>query len=112
MGQQVREEPEVQAMLEKYKEINSDNPYIKGYRIQIIVSSERQRLESTQRKFNQLFPEMGSDWNFVRPYYKLKTGAFRSKLDALPTLMRIKKHFSGAIEVIDDIDSKDLLKVE
>lgn len=111
-GQEVREEPEVQRMLETFQELNAKNPTIRGYRIQIIVSSERQKLESTQRKFNRLYPELGSDWSYVRPYYKLKTGAFRSKLDALPTLIKIKKHFSGAIEVIDDIDSKELLKDE
>lgn len=112
IAQEVREEPAIQEMYRKYIKINDAKPTIQGYRIQIFVSSERQRLESAQRRFNRLFPEMRSEWTYVRPYYKLQTGAFRSKLDALPTLMRIKKQFSGAIEVVDELDSDELLKLE
>lgn len=62
---------------------NRSDPRIEGWRVQIMASTDRTQVEEGRNRFRQLYPEVAADWIQEKPYYKLRVGAFRSKLEAL-----------------------------
>ena len=71
------------AMLEQYARQNQDpDRKIDGYRVQLLATTDRLKLEETQRKFGSDFPEHPTDWSHEPPYYKLRTGAFTDRARA------------------------------
>ena len=66
-------------------------------------------MENALTKFRNLYPEMNSDWEHKIPYYLVKVGAFKEKLDYQGFLIEIKKDFPGAIPIAAEIREEELL---
>ena len=98
-------------MLEAYTARNSDDSRkLKGYRIQVISTTDRLRLEEAERKFRAAYPEYAADWSHEPPYYKLRTGAFTERDRATAFLYRIKRTFPSAYPaMVKDIRPSELL---
>ena len=99
------------AMLEVYRAQNADDGRrLDGYRIQLIATTDRLKLEEAERKFRRAYPEYPVDWNHEPPYYKLRTGAFTERERATAFLHRIKRHFPSAYPaMVKDIRPSELL---
>lgn len=108
-GIRVREHDGIQALLSSYIQHHQQNDKIKGYRVQIIATDDRRKMENALYKFRNIFPEINSDWEHNVPYYQVKVGAFKDKLDYQGFLIDIKKDFPGAIPIVADIREEELL---
>jgi hypothetical protein len=108
-GIQITEHDGVQQLMSHYKNHHHQINSVKGYRIQIITTDDRLKMENALYKFRNLYPEMNSDWEHKIPYYLVKVGAFKEKLDYQGFLIEIKKDFPGAIPIIADIREEELL---
>lgn len=108
-GIQITEHDGVQQLMSHYKSHHQQTNSVKGYRIQIITTDDRLKMENALYKFRNLYPEMNSDWEHKIPYYLVKVGAFKEKLDYQGFLIEIKKDFPGAIPIIADIREEELL---
>jgi len=108
-GIQIREHDGVQQLMSQYKNYHKETSTIKGYRIQIVTTDDRFKMEKALSKFRNLYPEMNSDWEHKIPYYLVKVGAFKEKLDYQGFLIEIKKDFPGAIPIVADIREEELL---
>ncbi|NNE30642.1 MAG: SPOR domain-containing protein [Saprospiraceae bacterium] len=99
LGQSVtiQEDPEVESMLTRYVQANKEKPGIEGWRIQILSTSDRARMEKARADFRAYFPGLSVDWVHVKPNYKLRAGAYLTKLDCNQDLDRIKRKFPSAI---------------
>ena len=99
------------AMLEAYRAENADDSRrLEGFRIQVIATTDRLRLEEAERKFRRAYPEYPVDWNHEPPYYKLRTGAFTERERATAFLYRIKRTFPSAYPaMVKDIRPSELL---
>ena len=99
------------AMLDVYAANNRDpNRRIEGYRVQLLATTDRLKLEDTQRKFESTFPEYPTDWSHEPPYYKLRTGAFTDRSRATSFLTTIRRTYPGAyVAVVRDIQPTELL---
>lgn len=91
----------VNQMVERYIEIQKTTPTVTGWRIQLLATTDRQEMESTLYRFQVLYPFIKVDWEHVQPYYKVKAGAFQTKLDAYRILYLIKRDYPGAYPAID-----------
>jgi hypothetical protein len=91
----------VNQMVERYTEIQKTTPTVKGWRIQLLATTDRQEMESTLYRFQGLYPYIKVDWEHVQPYYKIRAGAFQSKLEAYRILYLIKRDYPGAYPIID-----------
>lgn len=98
-------------MLEVYAARNGDDSRrLSGYRIQVISTTDRLRLEEAERKFRAAYPEYAADWTHDPPYYKLRTGAFTERDRATAFLYRIKREFPSAYPaMVKDIRPSELL---
>lgn len=108
-GQSLTEEPGVAYMMKRFVEINRDRTEFMGYRIQIMFSSDRQRMDKELSRFRINFPTEKAEWTYSRPYYKVYTGAYMTKTDVQMALLRFRKHFPGAIEYQDEISISEFL---
>jgi len=97
-------------MLDKYAEINRDPTLrLNGYRVQILATTDRLKLEEAKSKFERLYP-YAADWKHEPPYYKLRTGAFVDRAKATAFLYKVKRNFPSAYPaIVKDIRPSELL---
>lgn len=102
--------PTVDRLMKTWVDNNKATPTIKGWRIQILASTDRMRIESALSQFRFQYPNLPADWVHQKPYYKLQAGAYLSRRDALSTLYVIKRDYPGAYLVqTTDIKPQELL---
>jgi len=108
----VNEDPVIAEMMEKYQRWNEEEDKIQGWRIQIINTDDRRKMEKALADFRTNFPDIKYvKWRQVSPYYKVIIGAYESKLDVLAFIQKVKEHFPSAIPIIEKIRKKELLNM-
>jgi hypothetical protein len=100
---------EVQQMMEKFIHKNKNNQYLRAWRVQIISTDDRRIMESEREKFTKLFPEMKTEWRHVSPFFQVRAGAFRNKMQLMPFLMDLREIFPLATAVQEDIKIQEFL---
>ncbi len=68
--------------------------------------------EQANELFQFLYPETPTYLSYDAPYYKLKAGNFRTRLEASAFLARIQNDYPNAFVVRDVLDIKHLLQME
>ncbi len=91
------------SLIEKVKETNSIHKTIKGYRIQLFSGTERNNANEVKTRFLKLYPEFNAYLLYNQPYYKIRVGDFRTRLDAEVACQKIKNVFDECIIVSDNI---------
>ena len=94
---QISEDPSVTSLVQKHKDQNRMSATIPGWRIQLLATTDRRKVENEESKFIQRYPLIQVDWEHSKPYYKLKAGAFATRLDATRLLKELKKDYSSAL---------------
>ena len=108
----VNMDPMIGDMLKQYTANNQSKNTVDGWRVQILATTDRQRLESVQQSFRYHYPNIPVDWEHDRPYYKLQAGAFRTKRDALRLKYILSREYEGLYLVRDaSIAKAELLNV-
>ena len=96
----------IEWLLEQHKLINASKG-VPGFRVQIYAdlgTRSKQRTEEVQEEFDELYPEVGSYLIYEEPYFKLRVGNFRTRLDAKRFLESISSDFEYAFIVPDEIE--------
>lgn len=104
-------QPEVEELLKTHIENNRQQEEWKGYRVQILATTDRMKMEEEKTRFENYFAgEFPLNWIHEKPWYKLRAGAFLSKLDAQRTLFRLKERYPGAyLTEVENIEPNELL---
>lgn len=98
------------SMMDRYAELNKSRSRIGGWRVQILATPDRQRLESVKQSFQYRYPSIPVSWEHSAPYYKLRAGAFATKLEALRLKYILQKDYPGIYLVKDDaISPRELI---
>lgn len=105
----VVEDDQVSQMLRNYQSNERAETTIKGYRIQIITTPDRRKMESTRAKFTSMYPNVRMEWEHVSPYYQVRVGAYETKMDLMDFMIDLKKQFRDAIPVVSDIEKNELV---
>ena len=106
----VNEDYPVKLIFQQYVALNKTTASVKGWRIQLIATTDRRKVEEAKENFMTLYPGVNVDWQHDKPYYKLRAGAFLHKLDALRALQKLKLDFPGAYPANDNnIQPRELL---
>lgn len=104
-------DPSIAALMKRYVDANKSTKTIAGWRIQIMATTDRQRVEDALKKFESLYPNVSADWVQSKPYYKLRAGAFTSKRDAIAAQYLLKADYPTAYPVQDsEIKPEELIK--
>lgn len=107
----LNEDPAVTALVRAWVNNNRAGQGIQGWRVQLMASTDRQQVENGLTRFRTYFPEVAANWVHEKPYYKLRVGAFRSRLEALAFIGgELNGLFPGAYPAIDNnISPRDFL---
>ncbi len=108
---QLNEDTGAANVFQAWVRANRANPRISGWRVQLMSTTDGQKIEEAKTRFRLLFPDVPADWVHERPYYKLRVGAFRSRAEALAFISdTLRDSYPGAYPAQDDnIHPRDFL---
>jgi len=93
---------EVRMLMDRYGAENRMSEFVEGWRIQIVSSTDRRKIEEVKSSFIQKFPNIPIRMEHTPPYYKIRAGAFTTKIDAMGLLYTIKQEVPGAYPTKDN----------
>lgn len=103
----VVQDSRIDSLLAKYIEVNEINSGIEGWRIEIFFeagnNSKTQAMEA-RSVFIEKYSDMPSYLMFQQPYYKVRAGDFRTKVEAVKFLKEIESDYPNAFVVNDEIN--------
>lgn len=105
----IKETSSIVQLMRSYKTAKQSETTIKAWRIQIITTDDRRKMEQARYKFRSLYPDIKSSWVHESPYYKVKVGAYKTKIELQGFLMELKGHFRGVIPIVEQIKKEDLI---
>lgn len=105
----ITEDTNVSSLLQRHLDQNRMSTSISGWRIQLMATADRRKVEKEEANFTQKHPTIRVNWEHAKPYYKLKAGAFATKLDATRTLKELKKDYPSAILTKSDVFISEVL---
>lgn len=109
-GIQVTEHGNIRTVMNQYINQNKTDPTVEGWRIQIISTDDRRKMESFKAKFEQAYPGMFLEWEHRNPWYLVKVGAFKTKLELQAFIQELKDDFPQAIPIKDQVSKAELIR--
>lgn len=92
----LNEQPEVTQLMDRYVSYNRQNPEVNGWRIQILATTDRAKMEQEFNRFKSIYPTIPVTWTNERPYYKISAGAFLDKLGAIRLINQLSRDYRDA----------------
>jgi len=106
----IQEDSSISSMMQKFVSANQGEQTIRGWRIQIITTDDRRKMERARSKFLGMYPQIKLNWEHVSPYYKVQIGAYENRMALQPFLLELKREFTSAIPVMDDVQKSELIE--
>lgn len=94
----------VDVLLQKKLELDQQKPSIQGFRVQLYYGGNRNEALELKSKFAQLHPDVESYLIYQQPYFRLRVGDFRSRLEAYKLMKKVEKEFPSVFIVNDEIN--------
>jgi len=79
-----------------------------GYRVQIYSGNKRQPANQARSTFSKIYKKKKAHMDYEQPYYKVRVGDFKTKIEALNFKNDLTKHFPNCFIVKDEIDVKEI----
>ena len=104
----IEKDPRIDLLIKKQVQINEETTRdsrrsVPGYRIQVINSSDRNKVFSIKTTVYQKYPELKPYLMYQPPNYKLKLGNFKTAEEAQPYLDQLIKLFPTGVYIVHDI---------
>ena len=102
----LNQDSKIDALIQKQKELYSIDSSSNGYRIHIFMEIGNEALkqaETMKRNFEAAFPDIPVYLTYAEPYFRLRAGDFRNRVEAEKCLRRIKPQFREAFVTSDII---------
>ncbi len=97
-------DPKLEKIIEQRNALLKENPVLAGYRVQIYFGSNRIEAQEARSKFASLYPDIDTYLIYQQPYFKLRAGDFRTRLEAYKLFQNIQKEFKSVFIVNDEIN--------
>lgn len=107
----IKEDEKVAALLDLFQTTNETTTKVEGWRVQILATTDRRRLETVESEFKANYPSVPVDWVHANPYYKLRAGAFQTKQEAERLKYTLSEQFAGVYLVKDEVEESELLRM-
>ena len=102
----VKQDAAISGLLYQYKEYNRKREFAEGFRIQITYTDVRDEVYKSKGAMYKEFPDLSSYVEYEQPYYKLRLGDFKSRLEATYFLQQVVTLYPAAFIVRDKIKIK------
>ncbi len=101
----------IDLLIDKHRYLNRHQSTLEGWRIQIFFDSganSKRRATEAQKRFSDRYAATKAYLSFKEPYYRVRVGDFRSRLEAEGFLNNIRNDYPNAFTVSDMIDPPPL----
>lgn len=92
------------SLIEKNKNLNKIKNAMDGFRIQLFSGTERNNANQLKAKFLAAYPDVPAYLIYQQPYFKLRVGDFRNRMEAQNLFYNLNSEFNQAIIVADKIN--------
>jgi hypothetical protein len=102
----VEQDSRIETLISKQHTLYSLDSSFNGYRIHIFMEIGNEALDhakAVKSKFERSFPDIPIYLTYVEPYFRLRAGNFRNRVEAEKCLRRIKPKFKEAFVTADMI---------
>lgn len=102
----VSQDSRIESLISKQRSLYNVDSSFSGYRIHIFMEIGNDALknaEQTKRRFENAFPDIPIYLTYVEPYFRLRAGNFRNRVEAEQCLRRVKPRFKEAFVTADMI---------
>jgi len=100
----------IDSLVRKYERILKEKNGIDGWRVQLKFNAKEAEILQLKLKFIRLYPNIPVLLEYEEPYYRIRVGNCRTKLEAIKIKHTIKKHFPDAYPVPEIINFYQLKK--
>lgn len=107
----VKQGEKIAWLLQAHRHAVSQQPGMQGYRVHLYMDSgNRARLNTQNEKadFQKKYPDVDAYIVYDEPYFKLRAGDFRTRVDARRFLEKIRSDYSAAYIVVDRVNPPEL----
>ena len=104
---EIIQDKKVDLLVDKYIFLNRHQFTLSGWRIQIFFdagANSKRKATEVLKQFNENYPESQAYLSFKEPYYRVRVGDFRSRLEAEGFLKKIKPQYPNAFATSDLIN--------
>ncbi|HOP14280.1 SPOR domain-containing protein [Lentimicrobium sp.] len=101
----------IDLLIEKHKYLNRHQSTLDGWRVQIFFDSgtnSKRKATDALNRFSSRYHETKAYLSFKEPYYRVRVGDFRTRLEAEGFLHNIKADYPNAFTVSDKINPPPL----
>lgn len=91
-----------QAILNKRAAITTRNGLYKGYRLQVLVTNDRNLAFTTKAKLLTNYPTHKAYILFQSPNFKVRFGNFLKKAEAIEMRKKLSKEFPQGVFIVDE----------
>ena len=98
----------INTLVREYENILKAKNGVEGWRVQIMFKSKKEDLKQLKIAFIKLYPEIPAYLEYKAPYYRLRVGNCKTKLEAIKIKQEISKKFPGAYPVPEIINFSQL----
>ena len=98
----------IDALVHKYETILKAKNGVEGWRVQLIFKAKQEEIRQLKIDFIRLYPEIPAYLEYDAPYYRVRVGNCRTKLEAIKIKHQISKNFPGAYPVPEIINFSQL----
>ena len=95
--------------IDQLEKTYSSSYTLKGYRVQIHSGNKKQPANQARSIFLRVHPKTKAHLDYEQPYYRVRVGDFKTKLEALKYKNFIAKEFPNCFIVNDKIDINELI---
>jgi len=99
----------IDALVSKYESILKTRNGVDGWRVQIMFKTKKKEIQQLKIAFMKLYPQIPAYLEYEAPYYRLRVGDYRTKLEAIKIQHQISRRFPGAYPVPEIINSSRLM---
>lgn len=104
---EVIQDQKVDLLVDKHVFLNRHQFNLSGWRIQIFFDSganSKKKASEALRQFNEKYPDTDAYLSFKEPYYRVRVGDFRSRLEAEGFLRKVQAEYPNAFATNDYIN--------
>lgn len=103
----LRQDSRIARLMQKQKEVYAANSTMSGFRVQIFMEIGNEAVDHAnvvKKEFEELYPELPIYLSYEQPYYRLRVGDFRNRVEAEKYLRILKPQYSVAFVTADIIN--------
>ena len=102
----VEQDSRIETLIAKQRSLYRVDSSFSGYRIHVFMeigNEALQHAEDVKKQFERAFPDIPIYLTYAEPYFRLRAGNFRNRVEAEKCLRRIKPRFKEAFVTADMI---------